>query len=102
MHASTKLFYKLPSTTKQNSNPDQSQFNSMPAKDDSARVSPISQKSLPIKPTVSSPFISCLSTKSCFSSATPNKENTKSTDRIVHTKWPITIIPQSLKTKKTF
>ena len=80
------LVIVLPNTTKQKSNPDQSQLSSIPAKDDSASVSPISQKSLPIKPTVSSPFISCFNTKSCFSSATPNKENTKSTDNIVQTK----------------
>merc|ERR1719278_313864 len=73
-------------TTRQNSSPDQSQLSSMPAREDSARVSPINQKSLPISPTVSSPLISCFKTKSCFSSATPNKENTKRTERIVQTK----------------
>ena len=87
----------LPSTTKQNKSPDQSQFSSIPASEDSARVSPISQKSLPISPTVSSPLINCFKTKSCFSSATPNNEKTKRTERIVQTKWPITTIPQSLK-----
>ena len=105
--------------TKQKRSPDQSQLYSSPPKAVSARVIPISQKSLAIRPsamavvavTASSASavnaaavgdMSCLMLSLPEWSATPRRENTSRIERMVQTKCPITITPASLKlfTKK--